>query len=156
MDSSSQEAAVYNYLDEEDRLRNILSRISGVGEVQVMITYAGGSELVPAYNSDSSVQSSEETSVSGTTRTLSLIHILEGLGIGDATPEGKMIGKIVEVLEDMAQAMDEMDEMVAELDERVDELDIDLSEVEDELYGEDECDCGCEDEDCLLYTSRCG
>ena len=69
VDSSSQEAAVYNYLDEEDRLRNILSRISGVGEVQVMITYAGGSELVPAYNSDSSVQSSEETSVSGTTRT---------------------------------------------------------------------------------------
>ena len=65
--------------------------------------------------------------------------LMEGLGIGDATPEGKMIGKIVEVLEDMAQAMDEMDEMVAELDERVDELDIDLSEVED----------------CLLYTSRC-
>ena len=27
VDSSSQEAAVYNYLDEEDRLRNILSRI---------------------------------------------------------------------------------------------------------------------------------
>ena len=75
--------------------------------------------------------------------------LMEGLGIGDATPEGKMIGKIVEVLEDMAQAMDEMDEMVAELDERVDELDIDLSEVEDELYGEDECDCGCEDEDFL-------
>lgn len=64
--------------------------------------------------------------------------LMEGLGIGDATPEGKMIGKIVEVLEDMAQAMDEMDEMVAELDERV-----------DELYGEDECDCGCEDEDFL-------
>ena len=39
--------------------------------------------------------------------------LMEGLGIGDATPEGKMIGKIVEVLEDMAQAMDEMDEMVA-------------------------------------------
>ena len=80
--------------------------------------------------------------------------LMEGLGIGDATPEGKMIGKIVEVLEDMAQAMDEMDEMVAELDERVDELDIDLSEVEDELYGEDECDCGCEDEDFLEIVCR--
>ena len=31
--------------------------------------------------------------------------LMEGLGIGEATPEGKMIGKIVEVLEDMAQAM---------------------------------------------------
>ena len=81
--------------------------------------------------------------------------LMEGLGIGDATPEGKMIGKIVEVLEDMAQAMDEMDEMVAELDERVDELDIDLSEVEDELYGEDECDCGCEDEDFLEIVCHC-
>jgi stage III sporulation protein AG len=68
-ESPSQETAVYNYLDEEERLKSILARINGVGEVQVMITYAGGSELVPAYNSDSSVQSSEEINTSGTTRT---------------------------------------------------------------------------------------
>ena len=57
-------ASTYNYLGEEQRLTAVLSRIEGAGEVQVMITYSGGNELVPAYNSDSSIQSTDETNQS--------------------------------------------------------------------------------------------
>ncbi|MBE5780584.1 MAG: hypothetical protein E7328_02000 [Clostridiales bacterium] len=69
LDTSLSAMSEYSYVEEERRLKEILGRISGVGDVDVMITYAGGSELVPAYNSDVTVQSTDETNPSGTVRT---------------------------------------------------------------------------------------
>lgn len=72
--------------------------------------------------------------------------LAEGLGINEETAEGKMIGKILEVLEDVSDALLELDDAQAELDDYVSDIDEDLAEVEEELFGED-CDGDCEDFD---------
>ena len=59
-----------SYQAEEDRLTAILSKINGVGEVKVMITYEGAAEQVPAYNSDSTSQSTSEESAQGVNKTI--------------------------------------------------------------------------------------
>ena len=62
--------------------------------------------------------------------------LMEGLSIGEDTPEQKMLVKIVEVLEDMAEAIDELDDAIVEVDDRVMDMDEDLSLVEDLLFDE--------------------
>lgn len=64
---------VNNNLSEDDlelKLENILKKISGVGNVKVMLTYSESSILKPIYNEDSSVSSTNETDSSGGTRTV--------------------------------------------------------------------------------------
>ncbi|MBP3597178.1 MAG: hypothetical protein J6J60_07275 [Clostridia bacterium] len=61
-----------NYNSETDlevRLKNILSKISGVGNVEVMITYSESSSVSPLYNETSSVSVSEEKLEAGNTKT---------------------------------------------------------------------------------------
>lgn len=58
-----------NSVDLEDRLENILSKISGVGKVSVLVTYSQSSTIVPIYNINSSTSVIEEKDTSGGTRT---------------------------------------------------------------------------------------
>lgn len=61
-----------NYNSESDlevRLKNILSKISGVGNVDVMITYSESSSVSPLYNETSSISVSEEKLEAGNTKT---------------------------------------------------------------------------------------
>lgn len=61
-----------NYNSESDleiRLKKILSKISGVGNVEVMITYSESSSVSPLYNETSSVSVSEEKLEAGNTKT---------------------------------------------------------------------------------------
>lgn len=53
----------------EKRLENILSKISGVGDVSVLITYSESSSLVPVYNVNLSTSTIEEKDTSGGVRT---------------------------------------------------------------------------------------
>lgn len=50
--------------DLEKRLENILSKISGVGDVSVLITYSETSSIVPLYNSNLSISTVEEKDTS--------------------------------------------------------------------------------------------
>ena len=50
------------------KLENILSKINGVGRVEVMITYSETSKTIPVYNEDSTQQDTEETDSNGGTR----------------------------------------------------------------------------------------
>lgn len=82
--------------------------------------------------------------------------LAEGLEIESETKEGKMICKIIDVLENLADTLDDMQEDYDELVEYVESVDEDLSEVEDILYEEDEDDFDddyddCDDEDELSY-----
>ena len=52
----------------ENKLKNILSKIQGVGEVEVFINYSESSEIVPMYNENSQTSTTEETDTSGGTR----------------------------------------------------------------------------------------
>ena len=54
--------------DLEKRLENILSKISGVGEVSVLITYKESGSIVPIYNINSSISTVEEKDTSGGSR----------------------------------------------------------------------------------------
>ena len=54
----------------ETRLENILSKIEGVGEVSVLLTYSESSKIVPIYNENTSKSVTEETDTSGGTRTI--------------------------------------------------------------------------------------
>ena len=51
--------------DDEARLEYILSKINGVGEVHVMITYETGKEIVPAVDIQENIQTKEEKTQNG-------------------------------------------------------------------------------------------
>lgn len=52
----------------EKKLKNILSKIQGVGEVEVCLNYSESSEVVAMYNENSTTSTTEETDDSGGTR----------------------------------------------------------------------------------------
>ena len=52
----------------EEKLKNILAKIQGVGEVEVCLNYSESSEVVAMYNENSKVSNTEETDTSGGTR----------------------------------------------------------------------------------------
>ena len=54
----------------EKRLETILSKIDGVGEVSVLVTYSQSSQVIPMYNESSSKSVTEENDTSGGTRTI--------------------------------------------------------------------------------------
>ena len=49
-------------------MEEILSKISGVGKVKVMITYAETSKVMPVYNEENTEENTEETDSEGGTR----------------------------------------------------------------------------------------
>lgn len=53
---------------DEKRLKEILSAIKGAGQVEVMITYSSGKEIIPAMNTVESTTITEEEDNSGGTR----------------------------------------------------------------------------------------
>ena len=52
----------------EVKLEEILSKIQGVGEVNVFINYSESSEMIPMYNESTQTSNTEETDTSGGTR----------------------------------------------------------------------------------------
>lgn len=54
----------------ETKLEDILSNIKGVGKTKVLITYSQTSQVLPMYNEDSSISTTEETDSGGGTRTV--------------------------------------------------------------------------------------
>ena len=54
--------------DLEQKLEKILTKIEGVGDVAVLITYSESSTLVPVYNINESISKVEEKDTSGGTR----------------------------------------------------------------------------------------
>lgn len=54
----------------EDRLKSILSKIDGVGKVDVLISYSESSQIVPMYNENVKETSTQEQDESGGTRVI--------------------------------------------------------------------------------------
>lgn len=63
------EEAEYEKKDLESKLTEILSKINGAGDVDVMITFESSEELVPAYNSNTTTETTKEQDSSGGERT---------------------------------------------------------------------------------------
>lgn len=66
--------------------------------------------------------------------------LAEGLGISEATNEGKIVAKIIDILDDIVEAIAELEASQADLDEYVETLDEDLADIEDQFYGDTEFD----------------
>lgn len=60
--------------------------------------------------------------------------LADGLELDESTKEGKMLVKMVEALEDFADAITDLDEEVEELTEFLDILDEDLADLEEVIY----------------------
>ena len=60
-----------NYDENEEKLANILSNISGVGKVKVLLTYSETSTYVPIYNENLKQSNTTETDSSGGSRIVS-------------------------------------------------------------------------------------
>lgn len=77
--------------------------------------------------------------------------LCDGLEIQDSSKEGKVLIKIVEILEDMTDALAGLDEAYEDLEDYVELVDEDLMEVEDEVYDLDFLD----DDDDDFYEVQC-
>lgn len=75
--------------------------------------------------------------------------LAEGLGIEDSTKEGKVINAIIDVLDDIALTLGDIDEELNDVADVMTDVEESVSMLEDEVYGEDECDCDdcCDDDD---------
>ena len=71
--------------------------------------------------------------------------LAEGLEISKETKEGKIIHKIIDVLESFADSIVELDEEQCDLAEYVESIHEDLSDIEDDIYDDDELDEDCDD-----------
>lgn len=87
-----------------------------------------------------------------TERVAYLKGLAEGLGLDAQTKEGKILGAMIDILDDMAYEISDTQDMIAELGEQVDMIDEDLDTLEEIVYeddGDGDCDCGCDcDCDC--------
>lgn len=54
----------------KEELEDILSKIAGVGQVEVLITYSETSEIVPMYNENYTESTTQETDTNGGVRTI--------------------------------------------------------------------------------------
>ena len=67
-DTTSVEVSSNTTSELETKLEEILSKIQGVGEVNVFINYSESSEMIPMYNENTQTSNTEETDTSGGTR----------------------------------------------------------------------------------------
>ena len=68
-DTKTQETSESEKKDLESKLTEILSKINGAGDVDVMITFESSEEIVPAYNSNTTTETTKEQDSSGGERT---------------------------------------------------------------------------------------
>lgn len=80
-----------------------------------------------------------------------MMGLSDGLNVDFSTEEGKLIKCMIEVIGEMADTINELNETIDELCEQMDVIDEDLGSVEDMVYGEEECSCGCEDDDDIEF-----
>lgn len=76
--------------------------------------------------------------------------LAEGLNLDKNTAEGKLIGALIDIVGDIANAQAETDEDLEYLNDYIEEIDEDLGALEEEIYDccDDDCDCDCDDCDC--------
>lgn len=80
----------------------------------------------------------------------------DGLDINDKTDEGKLLKKIIEVLDEMSDAICDLAQDHEDLCDQVEAIDEDLGELEEDFYDDDDCcDCDCDDDDMEYFEIEC-
>ena len=78
--------------------------------------------------------------------------LAEGLNLEEKSDEGKVLVKIIDCLDEMAESMYDLAADHDDLVDQVDAIDEDLSEIEDIVYDDEEDD---EDEDIDYFEVEC-
>ena len=81
--------------------------------------------------------------------------LAEGMAIDENSKEGKLLKAVMDVLSDLAVSVEDLEDYTAELTEQVDAIDEDLDTLEDEVYGDEDDDCCCEDCEDEFYDICC-
>lgn len=71
----------------------------------------------------------------------------DGLDISPKSDEGKLIGKMLELIEEMAEMIGELDYVQCETIDIIDDLEEDMALIVDDFYGEDDEEDDVEDWD---------
>ena len=79
--------------------------------------------------------------------------LAEGLGLDEATKEGKILTAIIDLLGDITEEICDIEDGCDELMEQIDAVDEDLASLEDFIYEDDDCDCDCCDDE--VYEIEC-
>ena len=82
--------------------------------------------------------------------------LAEGLGLDEATKEGKVLTAIIDLLGDITEEICDIEDGCDELMEQIDAVDEDLSTLEEIIYeDDDDCDCCDCDDDCDCDCDYC-
>ncbi|MBR5235889.1 MAG: hypothetical protein IKW06_00725 [Clostridia bacterium] len=93
--------------------------------------------------------------------------LADGLKIDDSKDEGKVIAKMLDLLEELAITVEEVNDVVETCEERIDDLEDFAEELSDcfsdcDCGCDDDCDCGCDcdcdcdcDDDLEFYEIEC-
>ncbi|MDR0840303.1 MAG: hypothetical protein LBN26_02820 [Christensenellaceae bacterium] len=79
----------------------------------------------------------------------------EGMGIG-GDPQGKLIGLMIETMDEMADAIDESELSIQEMDECIDDIYEELDAVEEYLFDDEDEDEFGEDDFLEVECPHCG
>lgn len=75
--------------------------------------------------------------------------LADGLALDKNTTEGKLIGALIDLVGDLANAQNETDDDLQYLNDYIEEIDEDLGALEKDVYDIDDDDCCCcDDDDC--------
>lgn len=84
-------------------------------------------------------------------QTAYLKGLAEGMEIDTTKNEGKLLLKIIDVLDELAATVEELDEESLENTERLDDVEDCLDDICEDLYDDEcDCDCDCDDDYCDL------
>ena len=84
--------------------------------------------------------------------------LAEGLALDESKPEAKLIGAIIDVLDDMALTVSDLEDGMDLISEQLDAVDEDLDELEGYVYEDlDDCCCDdcCDDDEEEYYDVEC-
>lgn len=114
--------------DDEARLKSALSQIRGAGNVEVMLTYENGRELVPALSTDtqSTSQSGEQVSQSESTRPVTITQngTEEAMVLKEVEPKIRGVIVIAQGADDIKVRMDLARAVSKVLDVSMDKIEI--------------------------------
>ncbi len=79
----------------------------------------------------------------------------DGLDISEKTDEGKLLKKIVETIEEIADSVCDLAVEHDDLCDQVEAIDEDLGELEEIIYDDEDCDCDCDCDDCDCFEIEC-
>ena len=80
-----------------------------------------------------------------TDRAAYLRGLAEGMKLDREDNQQRLILEMLDLMDEMAHQLADVNADLGELEEYVEDIDSDLTDMEEVLFGDEDCDCDCED-----------